>query len=33
MWRRGLPDDGGVILLDTFQSQPQLVELQQSTAP
>jgi hypothetical protein len=25
-----LPDDGGVILLDTFQSQPQLVELQQS---
>src|SRR6476661_9992726 len=26
-----LPDDGGVILLDTFQSQPQLVELQQSS--
>ena len=26
-----LPDDGGVILLDTFQTQPQLVELQQSS--
>ena len=26
-----LPDDGGVILLDTFQSQAQLVELQQSS--
>ena len=26
-----LPDDGGIILLDTFQSQPQLVELQQSS--
>jgi len=26
-----LPDDGGVILLDTFQSQPQLIELQQSS--
>jgi hypothetical protein len=25
-----LPDDGGVVLLDTFQNQPQLVELQQS---
>jgi hypothetical protein len=25
-----LPEDGGVVLLDTFQSQPQLVELQQS---
>jgi hypothetical protein len=25
-----LPDDGGVFLLDTFESQPQLVELQQS---
>jgi hypothetical protein len=25
-----LPDEGGVILLDTFQNQPQLVELQQS---
>src|ERR1700680_4186745 len=25
-----LPDDGGIILLDNFQSQPQLVELQQS---
>jgi hypothetical protein len=25
-----LPDDGGIVLLDTFQSQPQLVELQQS---
>src|SRR5712692_6748226 len=25
-----LPDEGGVILLDTFESQPQLVELQQS---
>ena len=26
-----LPDDGGVILLDSFQTQPQLVELQQSS--
>src|SRR5579872_489869 len=26
-----LPDDGGIILLDTFQSQPQLVELLQSS--
>ena len=26
-----LPDDGGMILLDTFQTQPQLVELQQSS--
>jgi hypothetical protein len=26
-----LPDDGGIVLLDTFQSQPQLVELQQSS--
>jgi hypothetical protein len=26
-----LPDDGGVVLLDTFQTQPQLVELQQSS--
>ncbi len=26
-----LPDDGGVILLDTFQTEPQLVELQQSS--
>ena len=26
-----LPDDGGLILLDTFQTQPQLVELQQSS--
>jgi hypothetical protein len=25
-----LPDEGGVVLLDTFQNQPQLVELQQS---
>jgi hypothetical protein len=25
-----LPDEGGIVLLDTFQSQPQLVELQQS---
>ncbi len=25
-----LPDEGGVVLLDTFESQPQLVELQQS---
>jgi hypothetical protein len=25
-----LPDDGGVVLLDTFQNQPQLVELQQT---
>jgi hypothetical protein len=25
-----LPDDGGIVLLDTFQGQPQLVELQQS---
>jgi hypothetical protein len=25
-----LPDEGGVVLLDTFQSQPELVELQQS---
>src|SRR3954454_20673128 len=25
-----LPDDGGVVLLDTFESQPQLVELQQN---
>jgi hypothetical protein len=25
-----LPDDGGIVLLDTFQSQPQLVELQQN---
>jgi hypothetical protein len=25
-----LPDQGGIVLLDTFQSQPQLVELQQS---
>src|ERR1700738_2475972 len=25
-----LPDDGGIVLLDTFQSQPQLVELLQS---
>ena len=26
-----LPDDGGIFLLDTFQSQPQLVTLQQNT--
>src|SRR5712692_8632248 len=26
-----LPDDGGVVLLDTFQSQPQLLELQQNS--
>jgi hypothetical protein len=26
-----LPDDGGIVLLDNFQSQPQLVELQQSS--
>jgi hypothetical protein len=26
-----LPDDGGIVLLDTFQSQPQLVPLQQNT--
>jgi hypothetical protein len=26
-----LPDDGGMLLLDTFQSQPQLVPLQQNT--
>jgi hypothetical protein len=26
-----LPDDGGLILLDTFESQPQLVELQQNS--
>src|SRR4051812_36594972 len=26
-----LPDEGGVVLLDTFQTQPQLVELQQSS--
>ena len=26
-----LPDDGGVILLDSFQSQPQLLELQQNS--
>ncbi len=26
-----LPDDGGIILLDTFQSQPQLLELQQTS--
>src|SRR6266478_9112568 len=26
-----LPDDGGIILLDTFQSQPQLLELQQNS--
>lgn len=26
-----LPDDGGIILLDTYQTQPQLVELQQSS--
>jgi hypothetical protein len=26
-----LPDDGGIVLLDTFQSQPQLVTLQQNT--
>jgi hypothetical protein len=26
-----LPDDGGIILLDNFQTQPQLVELQQSS--
>jgi hypothetical protein len=26
-----LPDDGGVLLLDTFQSQPQLLELQQNS--
>ena len=26
-----LPDDGGVVLLDTFQSQPQLVDLQQNS--
>jgi hypothetical protein len=26
-----LPDDGGIILLDTFETQPQLVELQQSS--
>ena len=26
-----LPDDGGVILLDTFETQPQLIELQQSS--
>ena len=26
-----LPDDGGVMLLDTFQSQPQLLELQQNS--
>jgi hypothetical protein len=25
-----LPDDGGIVLLDTFQGQPQLIELQQS---
>jgi hypothetical protein len=28
--RLRLPEDGGVLLLDTFQNQPQLVELQQS---
>jgi len=26
-----LPDDGGIILLDTFQTEPQLVELQQNS--
>src|SRR5882724_9963520 len=26
-----LPDEGGVVLLDTFQTQPQLVELEQSS--
>src|SRR5579863_10706833 len=26
-----LPDDGGMLLLDTFQTQPQLVPLQQNT--
>jgi hypothetical protein len=26
-----LPDDGGVVLLDTFQNQPQLVDLQQNS--
>ena len=26
-----LPDDGGIILLDTFQTQPQLIELQQNS--
>src|SRR6266853_1361726 len=26
-----LPDDGGIILLDNFQTQPQLIELQQSS--
>jgi hypothetical protein len=26
-----LPDDGGIVLLDTFQTQPQLIELQQNS--